>query len=136
MIRERWRQLLVGALVALGGQMWLRLRFGGGDDTWELTRIGGVVLGAAFAFGAMQRELRAKWPAAAALVCIAPISRDAVSIVVDIRYFVRTPSVGLPILIVVGGAAYGVLSAVRILIAKPLPPVEPPIAPARVVDDD
>lgn len=134
MSRQRWRRLLVGTLVALAGLMWLRARFGSGDDVWELTRIGGLILGAAIAYAGMQRELRVKWPAAVALVCIAPIARDGVDMLEHIRYLLTVPGTGLPILVVIAAAGYSVVAAVQILVSKPVP-VEEPIAPAHVVDD-
>lgn len=128
-MRTRWRLLFWCSLGALIGVAWLAKDFHMSLRSWANLQLIGMIAACGFAFGAMVKDTRERWPAAAALVCAAPMGQQWY------RVFFVLPDVlrflGLPGLMMIAGSVGTLGVALYILAVRPPPAPEDPIPRAR-----
>ena len=92
-----------------------------------------MIVASAIAFFAMVREVTAKWPAVAVLVCAGPLTFEMLRLLPEVGFIVKY--FGASGMLLLFGTLATAASAIAILAMKPpKPPQPPPVAPARVVD--
>ena len=128
-MRTRWRLLFWCSLGTLIGVAWLAKSFQMSLWSWMNLQLLGMIVASGFAFGAMVKDVRDRWPAAAALVCAAPMGQALY------RAFFVLPSLvqitGVPGLVMIAGSAGTIGVAIYILAVRPPPPPDERIPRAR-----
>jgi hypothetical protein len=129
-MRGRWQALTLLAGLGLFGLFAGWFLHGRYVDKWLLIAGGG--LGAAFGFGlwASITGYGQRWPAAVALVCVAPDAAQVVDVIVHFPgVFAVIDIAGIVFII---GSLGTAVAAFTILLSKPSPRPPDPIAPARI----
>ena len=119
-MRNRWRKLFCCSLTALIGNAWLAKSFHSSWELWLNVQILGMIAATGFAFGGVVTDTRKRWPAAAALVCAAPMGQALYSAITMLPSLLRFT--GVPGLLMIAGSASAICIAIYIL-ATPPPPV-------------
>lgn len=133
-MKRRWAVIASSALVCLIGWSWLASKWGLSSLSLGGIRMIGMVVSCVVAFGAMRKDVRAKWPAVISLVGSVPMLILALQLMGDVRTLVQL--LGAPIVVVLaGGLATSAAALIVAILPLPLPPAPPPVAPARVVED-
>src|SRR5262245_26155414 len=117
------------ALATLIGVAWLIQRWDLLLASWINIQLLGMIAATGVAFGAMVKDVRARWPAAVVLVCAAPMSQALLKPLLDLPGIIRY--VGLPGLLMILGSIATMGVACFILIAKVPPIPADPIPRAR-----
>src|SRR5207249_804045 len=86
---KRWRWLFWSALMSLVGVSWLAKDYGISLWGWMNVQLVGMIGASGFAFFALATRARVKWPAAAALVCAAPMTIEMVRAVKDLGHVIE-----------------------------------------------
>jgi hypothetical protein len=128
-MRTRWRLLFWCSLGTLIGVAWLAKSFEMSLWSWVNLQMIGLIVASGFAFGAMVKDMRVRWPAAAALVCAAPMGQGLYRVFFMLPSFVRLT--GLPGLVMIAGSAGTIVIAIYILAVRPPPPPDERIPHAR-----
>jgi hypothetical protein len=128
-MRIRWRNLFVCSLVALIGNAWLAERLETSWEIWLNIQILGMVAASGIGFGGLVTSTRKRWPAAAALVCTAPMGQALFSSAALLPSFLR--STGLPGLMMIAGSIGSIGVAIYILVVAPPPIPHEPLPRAR-----
>jgi hypothetical protein len=117
------------SLVALSGNAWLAERFHASWGSWLNVQILGMIAAAGLGFGGVVTATRKRWPAAAALVCAAPMGQALYSAVSMLPAILRFT--GLAGLTMIAGSASAIGIAIYILVVPPPPVPEERIPRAR-----
>jgi hypothetical protein len=117
------------SLAALIGNAWLAERFDSSWVSWLNIQILGMIAAAGLAFGAVVTDTRKRWPAAAALVCLAPMGQALSGVVVMLPSILRFT--GMAGLLTIGGSVGAICVAIYILVTAPPPVPTDPIPRAR-----
>ena len=128
-MRNRWRNLFCCSLTSLIGVAWLADSFDSSWANWLNLQILGMIVATGFAFGAVVTDTRKRWPAAAALVCAAPMGQALYSAITTLPSILRFT--GVPGLLMIAGSASAICVAIYILVAPPPLLPEPRLPPAR-----
>ena len=128
-MRTRWRLLFWCSLGALIGVAWLAQSFQMSLWSWMNLQLIGLIAASGFAFGAMVKDTRVRWPAAAALVGAAPMGQDLYHAFFVLPDFVRIA--GVPGLVMIAGSAGTIGVAIYILAVRPPPLPDERIPHAR-----
>jgi hypothetical protein len=129
-MKRRWHLLGGSALTALIGTSWLAHRLHLPISFWVSVWLLGLMGSAAIAGWAAYADVRARWPAALALLGAAPAGQ-LLLFNLDANLWSGIRFLGLPYVLVLAGIASTVVTAIVIL-ARKVPTREPPIAPARI----
>jgi hypothetical protein len=122
-MRTRWRNLFCCSLVALIGNAWLAESFHTSWVSWLNVQILGMVAATGFGFGGVVTSTRKRWPAAAALVCAAPMGEALYSALSAMPSILRF--IGVAGLTMIAGSVGAIVMAIYILVvAPPLIPEE------------
>jgi hypothetical protein len=129
-MRGRWQALMLLAGLGLFGLVAGWFLHGMHLDKWLLIAACGLGVAFGLALWATATAYRQRWPAAVALVCVAPVAAQIVDVII------RFPSVFAAIdvsgIVFIIGSMGTVVAAFAILWMKPAPPPPDPIAPARI----
>jgi hypothetical protein len=132
-VKKRWGLIAASALVCLIGWSWLASKWGMSSLDLGGIRMVGMLVACVVAFGAMRKDVHAKWPAVVALVGTVPMLFLALQLLGDFEMVFQL--FGAPIVIVfAGGLTTSAAALIVTVMPLPLPPAPPPVAPARVVD--
>lgn len=126
-MKTRWHFLAGSSLAALVGTAWLADRFGMPLLSWVSVWLVGLCGSATIATWAAVIDLRARWPAAIALICAAPAGQLLMRELPDAGGILR--QLGAPFLMVFLGILGTIGGALAILLGK-VPPRDA-LAPAR-----
>jgi hypothetical protein len=116
-MRTRWRTLLACSLVSLAGNAWLAESFHTSRESWLNVQILGMIAVAGLAFGGVVTDTRKRWPAAAALVCAAPMGQALYSVIGMLPSVLRIT--GVAGLAIIGGSVSAICVAIYILVTPP-----------------
>jgi hypothetical protein len=116
-MRNRWRNLFCCSLTALIGVAWLAESFSSSWSMWLNAQILGMIATTGFAFGGVVTATRRRWPAAAALVCAAPMGQALYGALSTLPSVLRYT--GVPGLLMIAGSASAICIALYILAAAP-----------------
>jgi hypothetical protein len=130
-MRTRWRNLFCFSLLALLGNLWLNASFHWSWDSWTNAPILGLVAAAGLAIGAAVTDTRKRWPAAVALVCLAPFGQFLYSVISESEVSAILRFIGMPGVLIIAGSAGALCIAIHILVVPPPPPPIDPIPRAR-----
>jgi hypothetical protein len=117
------------SLVALAGNAWLAESFHSSWESWLNIQILGMIAAAGFGFGGVVTDTRKRWPAAAALVCAAPMGQALYSVVSVLPSILRFT--GVAGLSIIAGSVSAICVAIYILVAPPPPVPDERIPRAR-----
>jgi hypothetical protein len=128
-MRTRWRTLFACALLSLIGVAWLAQRFDASWSSWLNVQLAGQIGACLIGLLGAVTNTRARWPAALALICAAPMAHAMLIAGASIPELIRyTGAAGV---LMVGGSCATVAVAIFVLVSAPPPiPVER-IPPAR-----
>ena len=132
-MKRRWTWLFTSALLTMVGAMWLGQRHGIGLHIGLETI--GMTMAMLVAFVALVRNSPSKWFAGGALLCSVPALFTVIVVFDEARLGELIEGLGFPFVLIVGGILSTVIAGCWILFrAIPLPPVDDPIARAKIVD--
>jgi cytochrome bd-type quinol oxidase subunit 2 len=120
---------MVCSLAALIGNAWLAESFESSWVSWLNIQILGMIAATGLAFGAVVTDTRRRWPAAAALVCLAPMGQALLGVVSMLPSILRLT--GLAGLLTIAGSVSAICVAIYILVTPPPPIPTDPIPRAR-----
>ncbi len=123
-MRKRWQVLAAIASFGVMGFFGAIARFGFHPNVWVLSGLGGFVVACGLPLWAAITDYRQKWPAAVALVAIAPFAQRMFSVFkeVDTGWMVRQMDLlGFQI---IACSIFTVVAAIVILLMKIPPPVD------------
>lgn len=128
-MRARWRCLFCCSLGTLVGVTWLASNFQSPPSQWFNLPVLGLILAAGIAFAGMATDTRKRWPAAAALLCAAPMGQGFYQSLSALPLFLRYAEI--PGLLMFGGMIGTIASAGYVLAVPPPPPTDDRIPRAR-----
>jgi cytochrome bd-type quinol oxidase subunit 2 len=123
-MRIRWRTLFCFSLLALLGNVWLNASFHWSLASWVNAPILGLLAAAGVALAAAITDTRKRWPAAVALVCLAPFGQFLYHVISELPSILRF--LGMPGVLILTGSAGALCMAIHILVVAPAPaPIDP-----------
>jgi hypothetical protein len=125
-MRDRWILLLMAGCVGLLGGVWEVTRHPAALPSWfwlgSFVVVCGVVMRAAI------QDLRVRWPAAVALLGVAPLLHDIASLSGEANPLWAASKWTIDI-----GSVFVLIVALAILLTRPVAPKRDPIAPVRLL---
>ncbi|HEU4735147.1 MAG TPA: hypothetical protein VFT22_44955 [Kofleriaceae bacterium] len=128
-MHTRWRNLFCFSILALLGNAWLDLGYRWTWASWINAPILGLVATAALAITCVVTSTRKRWPAAVALICLAPVGQSLGHLLFGLPVIVRF--LGMSALLMLAGAMGALAVILHILVVPPPPVADPPIPRAR-----
>ena len=132
-MKRRWTWLFASALLSMVGAMWLGQRVGGGLYIGRETI--GMMIAMGLAFIALVRNSPSKWFAGGALLCSIPALFTVIAVFDEAGFGELIAGLGVPFMLIVASVLSTVIAGCWILFgAVPPPPVDDPIARAKIVE--
>jgi hypothetical protein len=126
-VKNRWRALFFSALIGLAGVSWMSQRLG--LSLFLNLQLVGMMAAAGVAFYGVVTATERKWPAAVALLCMAPLGQTILSLIGSLTFMISFLGPG-GVLLFAGAAATIVISL--IILFAPAPRPSEPIAKAEI----